>query len=378
MNIDTFFESQSPHSRIKSTIVAKYFDAWAKVIKGSAKRYHKGKMGYIDLFCGPGVYEDGSESTPILILRKAIEDPELREHLVCVFNDKDPEAIENLTSKINDLADVDSLRHKPIINNHEVGSELSAMLSSMDLIPSLIFIDPIGYKGLTLDLINATLKGWGCDVLFFFNYNRINPAITNDAVKEHVDGLFGEERAERLRRRIHKMNTPTERELLIMEYLTEALQELYGKYVLPFRFKNEYGTRTKQHLIFVSKNQIGYKIMKDIMAKESSKDYQGVPSFEYNPADRSFPTLFEFNKPLDKLENELVQVFAGQKMTMKEIYNKHNVGTRFIKRNYKQALNNLEESGRIKADPPQEERRKLNGQPTFADRVMVKFPEEEE
>jgi len=378
MNTDNFFESQSPQSRIKSTIVTKYFDAWANVIKGVAKRYHNGKMGYIDLFCGPGVYEDGTESTPILILRKAIKDPELRNLLVCVFNDKDPNAVKNLKATIDDLKGIDSLRHQPTINNHEVGSELAEMLNSMDLIPSLIFIDPYGYKGLTLELINATLKGWGCDVLFFFNYNRINPAIPNDAVKEHVDGLFGAERAEMLREQINEMNTPEEREFLIMEYLTKALQEQYGRYVLPFTFKNESGTRTKQHLIFVTKNQTGYDIMKDIMARESSNDHQGVPSLEYNPADGRFPALFEFNKPLDQLEDDLVRIFAGRTLRMIEIYNEHNVGTRFIKKNYKQALNNLEENGRIIADPPQEDRPIRNGKPTFANHVTVTFPGKEE
>ena len=41
--------------------------------------------------------------------------------------------------------------------------------------------------------------------------------------------------------------------------------------------------------------------MKKIMAKESSKTEQGVASFEYNPADEQYPTLFELNRPLEEL-----------------------------------------------------------------------------
>ena len=52
-----------------------------------------------------------------------------------------------------------------------------------------------------------------------------------------------------------------------------------GKYTLPFGFKNASGTRTKHHLIFVSKHRLGYKIMKGVMAKQSSVSEQGVPSF---------------------------------------------------------------------------------------------------
>ena len=65
-----------------------------------------------------------------------------------------------------------------------------------------------------------------------------------------------------------------------------------GKFVLPFRFRNDRGNRTSHHLIFVSKHVKGYTIMKDIMAKESSKREQGVPSFEYSPADEKYPLLF--------------------------------------------------------------------------------------
>jgi len=39
---------------------------------------------------------------------------------------------------------------------------------------------------------------WGCDCVFFFNYNRINAGINNPGVKKHMDALFGEERADAL------------------------------------------------------------------------------------------------------------------------------------------------------------------------------------
>lgn len=47
------------------------------------------KIAYIDLFCGPGRYKDGSKSTPLLILERAIQDPDMREMLLTLFNDVD-------------------------------------------------------------------------------------------------------------------------------------------------------------------------------------------------------------------------------------------------------------------------------------------------
>jgi len=141
---------------------------------------------------------------------------------------------------------------------------------------------------------------------------------------------------------------------------------------LPFRFKNECGTRTTHHLIFVSKNFRGYEIMKGIMAKESSERLQGVPSFEYNPASRQYPLLFDLARPLDELEGMLLSKYAGCQLTMKKIYEGHNVGTPYVSKNYKDVLMKLEIDGKIRCEPPASKRRKN----TFSDKTLVIFPKQ--
>jgi len=84
------------------------------------------------------------------------------------------------------------------VRNKEVGQEIVAMFSQMRLIPTLFFIDPWGYKGLTLQLINAVLKDWGCDIIVFFNYNRISMGLSNQYVEEHMNALFTKQRADTL------------------------------------------------------------------------------------------------------------------------------------------------------------------------------------
>ena len=85
---NSFFDETREQSAVKATIVAKYLWAWAKVIAQTVKR-QGGKIAYLDLFAGPGRYKDGTASTPLLVLQKAIEDPDLSQLLVTVFNDKD-------------------------------------------------------------------------------------------------------------------------------------------------------------------------------------------------------------------------------------------------------------------------------------------------
>jgi three-Cys-motif partner protein len=360
----SFFDESKEQSLVKAEIVAKYFWAWAKVIIPQAKKWNK-NIAYIDLFSGPGRYKDGSKSTPLLILERAINDPEMQKILIAFFNDIDSNNINSLKKEIERLPNVDDLKYKPIISNTNIGEEITEIFEQNKLTPSLFFIDPWGYKGLSIRLIGAVIKNWGCDCIFFFNYNRINMGINNQAVESHLNALFGETRANELRNEIITKN-PEERELLIVESISQALKEIGGQYVLPFGFKNEKGSRTSHHLIFVSKHIKGYEIMKEIMAKESSNIQQGVASFEYNIAPPKYPLLYQLQRPLDEMAEQLLEDFAGQTIKMIDIYNNHHIGTRYIKRNYKEALLSLESSNKITTS--------YHKKNTFADNVIVTFP----
>lgn len=52
---EIFFDEQGEQSEVKANIVAKYFDAWSKVMLANMKRFgHFTRVAYIDLFAGPG------------------------------------------------------------------------------------------------------------------------------------------------------------------------------------------------------------------------------------------------------------------------------------------------------------------------------------
>jgi three-Cys-motif partner protein len=366
-----FFEERTDQSEVKARIVQKYFETWAKVIMPAAAKYGN-KIAYIDLYAGPGRYRDGAASTPLLILERAIGDPKISKMLVALFNDRDADCSNTLCQEIEALPGIDKLVHRPQVLNNEVDVDAERYFSSTKLIPSFSFIDPFGYKGLSLRIIHGVIKDWGSDCVFFFNYNRINAGLSNLAVEEHLNALFGKERAKDLRQRIEGKSS-NQREALILEELASVIGALGGKYVLPFQFKNASGSRTSHYLVFVSKHPRGYKIMKGIMASESSTADQGVPSFAYCPADAATPLLFSLSRPLEALEGLLLTRFAGNALSMSEIFEQHHVDTPYVERNYKDALRNLEEKGLVNCQPPANSRPKRRGQVTFADDVLVKF-----
>jgi three-Cys-motif partner protein len=367
-----FFNEAKEQSEVKAAIVRKYFKAWATAIKRTVQKYGN-KIVYLDLFAGPGRYDDGTTSTPLLVLQEAIEDPELSQMLVTIFNDKDSNNSRSLEKEIATLPGIKKLRNSPTVYNEDVGTEVVKQFESTNFAPTLFFVDPWGYKGLSLQLINSVLKDWACECIFFFNYARINMGLSNPIVRDHMNALFGEDRADALRPVLQGLS-PARRELAIVENICLALQEMGGKFVLPFRFKRPDGSRTSHHLVFVSKHPLGYKIMKSVMAKESSGTEEGVPTFEYNPSYRDQGLLFELSRHIEDLGEMLLEEYAGRTMTMIEVFDDHNYGRPFIEANYKDAMRTLEQEGKVKCDPPSDKRIKRLGTVTFANSVRVSFP----
>lgn len=368
MSTAKFFDERTDQSEVKARIVQKYFYAWANVIMPTAQR-NGGRIAYIDLYAGPGRYKDGAASTPILVLQHAISDPKLASMLVTLLNDSDNDKTSTLQTEIDNLPGIGNLKHKPTVSCGEIDEEAEKYFNQVKLVPSFSFIDPFGYKGLSLKIIKGVIKDWGCDCVFFFNYNRINAGIGNQAVASHMDALFGKERADALRARLPGLS-PELREALILEELAAEIKALGGTYVLPFTFRNSSGTRTSHKLVFVSKSFKGYAIMKDIMAKESSTEDQGVPSLAYSPADWSMPLLFSLQRPLDQLRASLLKDIAGRELSVAEIYERHSVDTPYVMKNYKETLAHLEAEGNVAVRSLKGTRRKG----TFADHLLVRFP----
>lgn len=365
---EKFFDERSDQSEVKARIVQKYFYAWAQVIMPTAQR-QGGRICYVDLYAGPGRYKDGSASTPLLVLEHAIRHPKMAGMLISFFNDSDDGNTATLRNEIARLPRIDQLVHKPIVECDAIDDKVPTFLSTISNVPTFSFIDPFGYKGLSLNIIKSVIREWGCDCVFFFNYNRINAGINNPAVERHMTALFGAERYAILKHELPGLR-PELRESRILEELASEIKSQGGKHVLPFTFKNSSGTRTTHKLVFVSKHFRGYEIMKKIMAKESSTDDQGVPSLAYSPADASMPLLFSLQQPLSKLKSSLLEDFSGQVLNLKAVYERHSVDKPYIQKNYRSVLLELEKEGLVTVASINGNRKKG----TFPDHVQIRFP----
>lgn len=358
MSNNDFFSERSLQSAVKAELVEQYFKSWARIMKNTAKKYNRkdNRLAFFDLFCGPGRYEDGTKSVPLAILEHAISEPFLCENLVTFFNDQDDKSVGNLEDEIRRIQNIERLKFSPNVSREEIDENYQDQIEQINLAPSLSFLDPWGYRGLSLGLIEAFIKDWGCDCFFFFNYNRINMGLNNSSVMPHMNALFGEGRVATVREVLEQSDfTPAQRGPLIIENIISALEEKAGnqeRFVLPFCFRDNNGTRITHYLIFVTKHFKGYHEMKQIMHKASSTHDQGVASFEYCPADERMPRFFEMMAPLDDLRDRLVQKYAGQRMELFDLYKIDSYRTPYLKKHYKEICLKLENDNLVEIHRP--------------------------
>jgi three-Cys-motif partner protein len=360
-----FYAQQTAQSRVKAEIITKYAASRATIITGAGVP----KVVHIDLWAGRGRYHNGPESTPLMVLRNAIADPVVRRSLVTIFNDKDH--ADALRAEIKALPGIDTLVYEPEVLDMAMGAGTSELFQKITLAPTLAFLDPWGYVGLTRELVRSLLKDWGCEVMFFFNFNRVNMDITNETVTNHMGALFGTERLAVLRAVVAELEGEA-RERAVMAALFEMVREVGGQFTVPFRFVKDGSTRTSHYLIFVSKKFLGYKIMRDVMAKASSYHApDGVASFEFN----TMPSLFiPDGRGVEALVESLTVDLAATTMTVEQVFENHSAGKLYVMPNYREALLRLEATGSVAMSPPAPERRLYKGRPSLREDVRVTFP----
>lgn len=270
MEHEDFFDEATARSKAKARLVASYFAVWAETLVGrlDGQGLTEAPLAYVDLCAGPGRYEDGTPSTPLLVLAYAVQSPAIAARLITVFNDLNPRHIWDLEQQIAALGGVETLAHQPIYSSQELGADLLAALGDLHDLPALWFVDPWGFKELTLDLFSAPLRGHGAELVFFFNFNRINMALGDPTREPHLSRLFGPGGFAALRSRLSRTR-PEDREPLILGQLTSTLRACGAQFVLPFRFYDDDGVRTSHYIVHATSSSLGHYLMADVMSEAS-------------------------------------------------------------------------------------------------------------
>lgn len=356
-----FFVSQTEESAIKTRIVVDYFATWSKIMVGPS--LNERRLAYVELFAGEGRYEGGEASTPLQVLDVALKSATVRDRLVALFVDEHKRRVEKLTSEIRRLPGVELFPIAPLVVQERLDTAQPAVLASIRRMPVFAFIDPFGYAGLTKRLVENITEGFGCEAVFFFPDSRIPGAVANPGVRHHMDALFGAARRAALERDLQRLK-PRSREAAIRAALEEALLEKNQLRMISLKFRRKSGQR--HSICFVTKHPLPFQIMKDILAKYSHIDADGVPTYEHLSASAQRQLELPVGS-LQSLPGLLLEQFAGRALKVGEVALHHGFGRPFLKRNYKRVLTELAERGEVVLDPPKSAR-------GLGDGTLVRFP----
>lgn len=338
ISLSDFFNSKRDTSEIKTEFLNEYFKAWAAIMLKGQNYKTISKLLYVDLFSGPGIYDDGKESTPIKILNSIYASKggsiDYDKHVQTIFNDKDKKLCEKLIKNIEELPYFKDLTFKPIVNHGEANIEL--LKSALkEKIPSLTFIDPLGY-GFTQKMLMFAIKRWGSDLFMLFNFNRIRAAIANAKVEENMIEIFGEKFSD-LQEYYDIETSPQKREQFIIRTF-ESIFEEKGFMVLKFKINFHDRQQTSHYLFFISKVDLAITRAKEILSKYSDFQADGIPQFGANLRLQPVldPDMNEYS--INKLAKLIRENASFNNQTIEDIYKSHNYKTNYIKDNYKNAI----------------------------------------
>ncbi|HUV31618.1 MAG TPA: three-Cys-motif partner protein TcmP [Acidobacteriota bacterium] len=361
-----------PHSRVKSEIVTAYFVAWAGVLNQSSE-----KLVYLDLYAGRGQYWTGEISTPLMVLRRAAELPFLRDKLLAIFNDVKPLNCSHLRKLIDDENFNVKFRNAPIVLQREVDEPLARVLGTKKKPPTFCFIDPYGYKGVSMQLIESVVKDFACECLVFFHTSGINRNMDRPDCRPDFVRLFGEARYKRLLGQ--SAARARDREHCILDAFAETAREAGARYVLPMQFNFKRTRRISHHLVFLTKHPLGFSIMKYVMAKHSSKTDEGIPwyggrvSYVYIEGYEGCAKQLSFgiDGPMAELKDLLRKEFGGRWLRVRDVIDSCDKKQYlYTSQNIKSALSELEKDGRLHVRVPPARRRRKG---TFADELWIRI-----
>jgi three-Cys-motif partner protein len=329
-------------------------------------------LTYLDLFAGRGEYEDGEPATAKMVLDVAYNHGKigaLREKLRLRLNESNQTIVRELERVVNDHPLSKQLALRPLITHSTVEKSYKSNLTPDEC--TFTFIDPWGYKGISMDLLMEVIGNWGSDCLFYLSIRGIRRNLDGQKQRQDLQGIFGESGLKAMQKAHNSGGKTISFYEVVLGALRNAINQRQPAYVLPFVMEFEQRKAVSHCLVFITKHPRGFHLMKDIMAGESFVDSEGFPEYFY----RGLPQLsFAFESKRRKTAHRMMKDFAGANMLVKQVIDKcDELGYEYPKRNLKQALLMLEDEGKLDVDRARDKRQTRNGQPTLGDSRRVQF-----
>lgn len=355
MNNDDFFKQQTPSSRIKANIVAEYFPKYCKIINKNKQE----KIAYVDLYAGPGKYDDGNPSTPLLIGKACADDQELKNLVHLMFNDN--AYIDKLKANFIEHFPDRTFKYIPRFADKTVGDDegitkyLMQRWGKPNKTPTLLFVDPFGYKSINTVALANFMNGWGNEIFLFLNIKRIQAALDNEKFDELMDSLFPTT-VESLRKDRKYLASVHERLTLIVNNLFTEFQKVTSDqlYHCRFKFKEEDSVGTSHYIIHFTKHARGYDLIKQIYHEfdniGASLEKDGNYTFDAKQMDVPQNSMIDFGDAnVAALSKILEKTYSGKEINAKKLFEEHHVKTQYAGQHYTKTLRKMVVDGTVTA-----------------------------
>lgn len=302
------------HSEAKVKLLGEYIKRYLNIIANDG---FTEEINIYDLFCGPGLYENGGQGSPLVALRlvketyytiidkKAVKSPKIN----CHFNDIDGSKVRILEDAIKDSSYHYPVFGQLILTTDDYKKQVSVLKEKFKKFKNekaFVFIDPYGYR----DLLAEDIKGLlginkKSEVLIWlpiqFMY-RFADEGTPPVLKNLISDL-------KISDQIKQSNTVWE----FIECLKKGFQEYLGNdfFVDNFSLKKE--ENTVFCLFFFTSHIKGFEKMLESKWQIDTEQGRG---WEYSG---NTPSLF-FEQKTNKLELLLKQYIKSGKRFNSDVY----------------------------------------------------------
>ena len=354
-----FFKKQTDSSRVKAAIISEYFPQYCHII---SRRHNPQRFGYFDMFAGPGIYEDGSPSTPLLVAKNCYEDQYLRERVWMVFNDM--AFGDKLKENFEKYYQSGTFSNEPFFANRTFGEwpkidtflTRNTMQGFYNECPSLLFIDPWGYKHINTRVLTQFLTQWGNEVFIFINTKRLNAAFENELFHEDLKTVFPLTFSE-VKENKKLKGSVEERHKFIINQLADEFRRILGGVVFytAFQFREEDQKTPSHYLLHITKGAKGFDLVKQIYSKYANVErilegMDGINTYTFDPksiqGDMWFDADFKQDN-IDKLKKELCKEYKGQMWVTETLFNNDQRKRLHSRTHYLMAFRQLHDEGKL-------------------------------
>lgn len=356
---EDFFEGKRRWSVIKDEVLTSYMPAYLSKVKKLKK-----PIIIVDGFAGPGIFEDGTTGSPVIICEAA--EKHVKGLYQAFFINKEKKHHEKLMSVLQKKSWLGSA--KPILG--DTTQLLPHLPQATRDYTIFLYLDPFGPTGSPFSLLEPFLNRkttYSTEIVLMLHMPVLHRLAARSAVatgagdisairKSHdvMDRIFGGDYWKQPM--FDDSLTPEQREIrLINAYKAKLAQYLPFVGSCPVRASER--ERIKYFIVFASRKSDAMLLMNDAMAKAYFKQmHQG-----------SFTgTLFE-KSPWESqrsVENELrekivTQVAKTPGLTRKEIWLRliRSDFMRYLEKEYRQAVNQLVDEGLLVCPTPRKTKR---------------------